>query len=185
MRDREVEALRRTTRETQRELADAIKQSNKRLKELTDLRNSMDAQILAAQKRFEDESNAYRRRANEAETCMREMETLLASEERRSRALLEQIKEKASVSVTQMDTKLAEARETHRRLNDRNRSLEMALREATDEKQESENALHDVRAKMARLQDDLSEAQNEIAELTTQLTASFEAREFAAKLSTR
>jgi hypothetical protein len=120
-RDREIASLKNQLKEISAGHADVSKALHRKSKELEDLRNEMTEQINQVEKRREDEIALFRRRTDEAELKMREFETSANSESRRSKYILDQIKDKFGISVQQLETKLDEEKSANKRLLAANR----------------------------------------------------------------
>jgi hypothetical protein len=69
--DREVEQLRQSLRDVQRECAEASKNATRRQKELSDLQREFDEKYHDMAKKKDDELQLYQRRAAEAERNMK------------------------------------------------------------------------------------------------------------------
>lgn len=69
--DKEVEQLRLSLRDVQRECAEATKNANRRHKELSDLQREFDEKYHDMLKKKDDELLLYQRRAAEAERNMK------------------------------------------------------------------------------------------------------------------
>lgn len=184
-RDREISTLKNSLREAQATLSDANKALHRRGKELEELREETTEQLVALDKKREDDVNMHRRRAEEADAKMREFETGANGEARRSKYILDQIKDKFSVTMQQLEVQLEKQKADNKRLESANRELAEGTRAVNDEKGSLEKVVRSLKSKNAALRDDVVEAQNTVSELTEQLTSSFEAREQAVKSSVR
>ncbi len=102
-------------------MGDLSKAMQRKVKELEELREELTGQIGAIEKRREDDVNMYRRRAEESEQKMREIEGASSSESRRSKYVVDQLKEKYSAAVQQSESKMEEERGVTKRLTNTNR----------------------------------------------------------------
>lgn len=184
-RDREISNLKHSLKEAHASLSDVTKAPHRKSKELEDIRSETTDQITLLEKKREDDVNMYRRRAEEADAKMREFETGANGEARRSKYILDQIKDKFSVTMQQLESQLEKEKADNKRLESGNRELSENMRIVSDEKSSLEKVIRSLKSKNAMLRDDVQEAQATVSELTEQLTSSFEAREQAVKTSVR
>jgi myosin heavy subunit len=184
-RDREMVQVKTTLKDAQAQLSDVNKALQRKSKELEDLRIEMSEQIVAIEKRRDEDVGMYRRRAEEADLKMHELETSCLSEARRSKYIIDQTKEKYSNAVQQFELKLEEEKTNNRRWTNQNRELLESLRLMTEEKISIEKVSAALKSKCSSMREELAEAQRTISDLTVQLTQSFEAREEAVKASVR
>lgn len=180
-RRKEIEQLRSQLKEAQRELSEAHRGEHRRQKELDDLHREEETKTATLAKNHAEEVAMYRRRAQEAEQSMKEMELTAASEEHRVRLLLEQFKEKASLGTLKLEGQLNDTRETLAKLMESKNALDLELQGAYTEKKRYMSLLQDSKMEINRLQDSLADYKSENMELSNQLASSLEAREVAAK----
>mmetsp|Transcript_21841 Transcript_21841/g.40736 ORF Transcript_21841/g.40736 Transcript_21841/m.40736 type:complete len:781 (+) Transcript_21841:66-2408(+) len=184
-RRKEAESLRGQVRDLQRDLAAMQRSGHKSRKEVDELTRGEEAKLLAMQKQHDEELALHRRRAQEAEQGMKEMELTGVSEEHRVRLLLEQYKEKSSLSTMKLEAQLAECRESIVRLHANKKGSEMDLQNAEAEKKRLVNLLQESKIEIVQLHECVADYKNENADLASQLTLSLEAREAAAKQKAR
>ena len=120
-RDREIVQLKAQLKEAHAQMGDISKAMQRRVKELEDLREELTNQISSVEKRREDDVNMYRRRSEECEQKLREIEGASSSESRRSKYVVDQLKEKYSAAVQQFESKMEEERGATKRLANANR----------------------------------------------------------------
>lgn len=184
-RDKEISNLKLCVKEAQAAQLDASKALHRKTKELEDFRQEAAEQLSLLEKKRDDDVNMHRRRAEEADAKMREFETGASGEARRSKFILDQIKDKFSVTLQQLETQLEKEKAENKRLGVANRELAESVRVVADEKNSLDKEVSSLKSKNARLRGDIQEAQATVSELTEQLTTSFEARELAVKSSIR
>lgn len=177
--------MRTSVKDAQTQISDLNKALQRKTKELDDLRIEMSEQTAAIEKRRDEDVNMYRRRAEEADLKMRELETACMSETRRSKYVIDQTKEKYANAVQQFELKLEEEKTSNRRWTNQNRELLESLRLVTEEKISLEKVSSTLKSRCSSMREELAEAQRTITDLTVQLTQSFEAREEAVKISVR
>lgn len=176
-RDREISTLKNSLKEVSSNFADMSKALNRRVKELEELRSEYAEQMILLEKKREEDVLVHRRRADEAETKMREFENGANGESRRSKYIIDQIKDKFSITIQQLETKLEEEKAVSKRLLLSSRYLKIAhvyfatnglcvhreLAEAyrilTDEKSSLEKVVSSLKSKNTILRDDVLEAQ--------------------------
>jgi septal ring factor EnvC (AmiA/AmiB activator) len=114
-------------------------------------------------------------------SCHQEMEVVANAEEHRVKILVEQFKERSNMTTVQAEAKLNEYREKIKSITDRNRDLDTAVRGLEQDKKSVSYKLEEARHTISRLQDQSREFEAEVADLTSQLASSLEARERSAK----
>lgn len=133
-RRKENDALRTQLRDTQRDLAAVQRISHKRQKELEEATRGEEGKINGMQKQHDEEVTMFRRRAQEAEQSVKEMELSGVSEEHRVRLLLEQYKETSSLGTMKLQAQLGEVRENMMRLHADKKNAELDLHNMQTEK---------------------------------------------------
>lgn len=140
-RRKESEVLRAQVRDLQRDLATMQRSGHKSRKEVEELTRGEEAKLTALQKQYDEELAMHRRRAQEAEQSMQEMELTGVSEEHRVRLLLEQYKEKSSLAAMKLEAQLGECRESISRLHASKKGTELDLHNMQEEKKRLVNLL--------------------------------------------
>jgi hypothetical protein len=140
-RRKEAEVLRAQVRDLQRDLATMQRSGHKSRKEVEELTRGEEAKLTALQKQYDEELAMHRRRAQEAEQSMQEMELTGVSEEHRVRLLLEQYKEKSSLAAMKLEAQLGECRESISRLHASKKGTELDLHNMQEEKKRLVNLL--------------------------------------------
>lgn len=97
-------------------VGDLNKSLQRKSKELEDIKVEMNEHIAIIEKKREDDVNMYRRRAEESEQKMREIESASSSESKRSKYIVDQLKEKYAAASQHFESKLDEERGNNKRL---------------------------------------------------------------------
>ena len=140
-RRKENDTLRTQLRDTQRDLSAVQRNSHKRQKDLEEITRGEEGKLSALQKQHDEQVAQYRRRAQEAEQSVKEMELSGVSEEHRVRLLLEQYKETSSLGTMKLQSQLSEVRESMTRLQADKKHSEMDLHNMQAEKKRLVNLL--------------------------------------------
>jgi chromosome segregation ATPase len=179
MHDVEIGTLRLSAREAHKTGAEKARALAVKTKEYSDLRSDAEVRQSQLEDKRDAEASVLRQKATESERLCRELETAVAAEEKRGTALVDRLKETCSVTNGALERQLYDASESLKRLEAFSKELEGSLHEVKVEKSQTARQLEEVKSVVLHLQDDLEDAQGTIAALTSQLAASFEARDIA------
>ena len=175
----ELSSLRANLRDAQREGLDASRRLITKDKEVDEVRMEMDSQIAAMDKRRQEEAALFRKRSNEVEIERRELTLAVTNEERRAQNLIDQLTQKTNATINRLQSEQHDFRDQITRQATKVRDLEGLLKDAENEKSLLVDLLEETKKMNKVMEDELSEAQGAVSDLTGQLISSSEARESA------
>lgn len=113
--------LKNIIRKHQRDISDKSRLLNRKNKELDDLKASMNIEISSIERKYQDQTALYQKRAQEADRFAKDLEDAFLAGDIKSQSLIDQIKDKYVSIINQMETKLSNELEIVKNLTSKNK----------------------------------------------------------------
>lgn len=175
--DNEINTLKATIREIQRENFDKTRKLTMKSKELDECRTHIDTNVASIEKRYHDENELLKRRCYEAEKLTKELEDINNVNEQKVEIIIKQIKLTSEVTSKQLEGRLNDEINLKLQYIQHNKELSDTIDSISEEKDLLINVIEDAKKTINQLQCDLDDSKRLVSDLSEQLTHSYEKRE--------
>lgn len=119
--ENEVNQVKLTNRELQKELGESKRHLLRKSKDFDELKSSFDAQIANVERRYHDELAVYKLKISESEKLKNDLEASATSNDTRLQNLIDQLKEKFSGTMMTLEARMKVETERYKTLSSKNR----------------------------------------------------------------
>ena len=164
--DSEVESLRTSVREVQKDSWEKARKLSKKTKEYEDLKENMDSNVSHVERKYSNELENFKIQLRSAESRCKDYEDLMASHMSTNQAIMDQLKDKSSLLLTQSDSRLRDEMTQKNELSIRNKDLNDAVNELMGEKGLLVEVIDQAKSTIEQLQEELGDAKKLISDMS-------------------